>query len=108
MDTFISCTADKRNRFPLTAGYFIYRSTLQKMRELDLNGETSSELGEARDLLEENALLGDFSDFGSDDESTPAASTQPPAGKHLGVRFGQNSTAPSVRRGSGSSDGEMV
>ncbi|KAJ9113620.1 hypothetical protein QFC22_005928 [Naganishia vaughanmartiniae] len=48
-------------------GWFIYRATLQQMRDLGYEGVVSpEEAEEARDLLEENALLGDFS--GDDDD----------------------------------------
>lgn len=49
-----------------TAGWFIYKATLQKMREL--GGVDPEEEEEAIDVLERNALLGDFSGSGSESE----------------------------------------
>lgn len=50
----------------ITAGYFIYRATLHQMALLRLNGQLPSyETHDAEDVLEANALLGDYS---SDDE----------------------------------------
>ncbi|KAJ9096762.1 hypothetical protein QFC21_005032 [Naganishia friedmannii] len=51
-------------------GWFIYRATLQQMRDLGYQGVVSpEEAEEARDLLEENALLGDFSGDDDDDDA---------------------------------------
>ncbi|GHJ88103.1 hypothetical protein NliqN6_4505 [Naganishia liquefaciens] len=53
----------------LGTGWFIYHATLQQMRELGYDGAVpASEAEEARDFLEQNALLGDYSGDEEEDE----------------------------------------
>lgn len=84
------------SRHPI-AGWFIYRATLQQMRDLGYDGAVpASEAEEARDFLEQNALLGDYS--GDDDEddgeerygpTTTTTTTEPGEGTQLsGFRVG--------------------
>jgi hypothetical protein len=50
-----------------SAGWFIYRATLQQMEQLRASGDLPDrEVDEAEDILERNALLADFSGSDSD------------------------------------------
>ncbi len=61
------------------AGWFIYRQTLRKMAELDPSVSADDE-DAAVDILERNALLGDYSGESDDDEVEGALAQRREAG----------------------------
>lgn len=88
----------------MTAGWFIYRATLQQMRDLGYEGVVSpEEAEEARDFLEENALLGDYS--GDDDEEREGGSGTPLRGFKIGGDLERQEDEHSVTKGFTSTSG---
>lgn len=88
----------------MIAGWFIYRATLQQMRDLGYEGVVSpEEAEEARDFLEENALLGDYS--GDDDEEHEGGSGTPLRGFKIGGDLERQEDEPSVTKGFTSTSG---
>jgi hypothetical protein len=74
----------------LVAGWFIYRATLQQMRALGYDGVVSpEEAEEARDFLEQNALLGDYSGDDEEGDERYGGASSPGEGTQLrGFRVG--------------------
>ncbi|KAJ9108632.1 hypothetical protein QFC20_003330 [Naganishia adeliensis] len=89
----------------LGTGWFIYRATLQQMRDLGYEGVVSpEEAEEARDFLEENALLGDYSGDDYEDEHEGGSGT-PLRGLKIGGDLERQEDEHGVTKGFTSTSG---